>query len=111
MLRWLPENVSTYGGDVDAIFSLIYAIVGVWFVLTYGAIIQDAMPGHSIALWFQATKAGMYPLPCAELCGFGHTGMMGRLVVHTPEEYEAWVKKLWPIPAAPQEQHEEQVEG
>ena len=39
MLRWLPENVSMYGGDVNAIFSLIYAIVGVWFVLTYGAII------------------------------------------------------------------------
>jgi hypothetical protein len=37
--------------------------------------------------------------------------MMGRLVVHTPEEYEAWVKKLWPRPAAPPEQHEEQVEG
>src|SRR5439155_1502252 len=53
---------------------------------------QDAMPGRSIALWFQATKAGVYPLPCAELCGFGHTGMMGRLVVHTPEEYEVWVK-------------------
>jgi hypothetical protein len=34
MLRWLPENVSTYGGDVDAIFSLIYAIVGVlWWTL------------------------------------------------------------------------------
>ena len=27
MLRWMPENVSTYGGDVDALFSLIYVIV------------------------------------------------------------------------------------
>ena len=71
------------------------------------------MPGRSIALWFQATKAGGYPLPCAELCGFGHTGMMGRLVVHTPEAYEAWVKKLWPAPPAPEEQREEKgkVEG
>lgn len=236
MLRWLPENVSTYGGDVDAIFSLIYAIVGIWFVLTYGAIIyaliryrrrrhpqaryiqgdrlaqygwilalalvvlaldigidlrgeevwekikrrvppgdvqlrvtaqrftwavqypgpdgqfdtaddvhrkeelhvpvdkvvhitltskdvihsfflphlrlkQDAMPGRRIPLWFQATKAGVYPLPCAELCGAGHTGMMGRLVVHTPEEYEVWVKKLWPAPPAPAEQREEKEKG
>ena len=39
MLRWMPENVSTYGGDVDALFSLIYVIVSLWFVLTYGVII------------------------------------------------------------------------
>ncbi|MBI3989350.1 MAG: hypothetical protein HY347_07010, partial [candidate division NC10 bacterium] len=39
MLRWLPENVSTYGGDIDSILYLIYYIVGVWFVLTYAAIL------------------------------------------------------------------------
>jgi hypothetical protein len=37
--------------------------------------------------------------------------MMGRLVVHTPEEYEVWVKKLWPALPAPQEQREEKREG
>jgi uncharacterized protein (DUF3820 family) len=39
--------------------------------------------------------------------------MMGRLLVHTPEEYEAWVKKHWPDPPAPEEQREEKekVEG
>ena len=39
MLSWLPKNVSTFGGDVDSIFYLIYYIMAVWFVLTYGAII------------------------------------------------------------------------
>lgn len=34
MLSWFPENVSTFGGDVDAVFSLIYYIVGFWFLLT-----------------------------------------------------------------------------
>lgn len=34
MLRWLPENISTFGGDVDWVFSLIYYIVGFWFLLT-----------------------------------------------------------------------------
>ncbi len=38
MLRWLPENVSTYGGDIDAILSLIYSVTLVWFFLTIGAI-------------------------------------------------------------------------
>ena len=28
MLRWLPENVSTFGGQIDHIFYLIYYITG-----------------------------------------------------------------------------------
>jgi cytochrome c oxidase subunit 2 len=215
MLSWLPENVSTFGADVDSVLYLIYYIVAVWFVLTYGAIIyfliryrrrpgqraiyvhgntfrqyawilvlglivvlldigidihgeevwqkvklrvppadiqvrvtakqfnwevlhpgpdgvfdtqddhqidgqldvpvnkvvhvtltskdvihsfflphlrlkQDAMPGRNILVWFEATKPGEYDWPCAELCGTGHTGMVGRLTVHTPETYKAW---------------------
>lgn len=221
MLSWLPKNVSTYGGDMDSIIYLIYYIVLIWFVLTYGAIIyflfryrrrtaqravyihgntfrqyswilglgviilgldlwidargdavwhkvkidrppaavqvrvtakqfnwevlypgpdktfdteddlqidgqlhvpvdqvvhvdltskdvihsfflpnlrlkQDAMPGRHIPIWFEATEAGEYIWPCAELCGTGHTGMRGSLTVHTRENYEAWVKEQWP---------------
>ncbi len=221
MFSWLPKNVSTFGGDVDSILYLIYYIVGVWFVLTYGAIFycliryrrrpgrpaqyadgntlrqygwilglgvivllldigidvrgeqvwqkikgqlpkpgvqvqvtgkqfvwevvypgpdgyfstpddhrlngelhvlvnqvvhvkltaedvihsfflphlrlkQDAMPGRTITLWFEVTEPGVYPIPCAELCGSGHTGMLGQLTVHTPEAYDAWVKQQWP---------------
>ena len=51
---------------------------------------QDAVPGRNILVWFEATKAGKYELPCAELCGFGHSGMKGWLYVHTPEEYAQW---------------------
>jgi cytochrome c oxidase subunit 2 len=43
-----------------------------------------------ILVWFEATKPGKYELPCAELCGFGHSGMKGWLYVHTPEEYKKW---------------------
>jgi hypothetical protein len=28
MLGWLPENVSTYGGDIDSLLSLIAYITG-----------------------------------------------------------------------------------
>jgi cytochrome c oxidase subunit II len=31
---WLPQNVSSYGGDVDALFYIILAITGVTFVFT-----------------------------------------------------------------------------
>jgi cytochrome c oxidase subunit II len=51
---------------------------------------QDAVPGRNILVWFEATKPGKYELPCAELCGFGHSGMKGWLFVHTPEEYRTW---------------------
>lgn len=57
---------------------------------------QDAVPGRDILVWFEATKPGKYELPCAELCGFGHSGMRGWLYVDTPERYEQWVKENWP---------------
>lgn len=221
MLRWLPENVSTYGGDVDSVFALIYYIVGFWFVLTWGVLLlfivryrrrqgrrasyvpgdnlkqaawilvpafvvtlldlgidvsgahvwqkvkgalptpdvsvratakqfnweflypgpdgqfateddlrlenelhvpidkvvqvtltsddvihsfflphvrlkQDAVPGRNIPVWFEANKAGRYEIPCAELCGFAHSGMKGYLTVHSPEAYRQWVQAHWP---------------
>lgn len=57
---------------------------------------QDAVPGREIGAWFEATQSGRFEIPCAELCGFGHSGMKGLLIVHTPEEYESWVKERWP---------------
>ena len=57
---------------------------------------QDAVPGREIVRWIEATKPGKYEIPCAELCGFGHSGMRGFLFVHTPEEYAQWLKQLRP---------------
>jgi cytochrome c oxidase subunit 2 len=62
------------------------------FFLPHFRLKQDAMPGRQIPLWFEATKTGEFEIPCAELCGFGHSGMKGLLVVHTPEEYQKWFK-------------------
>ena len=42
------------------------------------------------------TKPGKYEIPCAELCGFGHSGHEGFLFVHTAEEYQQWLKEKWP---------------
>lgn len=57
---------------------------------------QDAVPGRDLFQWFEVTQPGRYEVPCAELCGFGHSGMKGWLYAHPPEEYEAWVKEKWP---------------
>jgi cytochrome c oxidase subunit 2 len=54
---------------------------------------QDAVPGRTILAWIEATKPGKYEIPCAELCGFGHSGMKGWLYVHTPEEYAQWASE------------------
>jgi cytochrome c oxidase subunit 2 len=57
---------------------------------------QDAVPGRDILVWFEAVKPGKYELPCAELCGFGHSGMRGWVYVDSPEEYAKWVQEHWP---------------
>lgn len=58
---------------------------------------QDAVPGRTIDyIKFNAQKVGRYEIPCAELCGFGHSGMLGYLIVQTQEEYDAWVAEQWP---------------
>ncbi len=54
---------------------------------------QDAVPGRDIPIWFKVTKPGKYEIPCAELCGFGHSGMRGWLYVQTPEEYATWAQE------------------
>ena len=56
---------------------------------------QDALPGRTIDVWFDATKVGKYEIPCAELCGFGHSGMLGYLNVHTDDAYAKWVEEAW----------------
>ncbi len=62
---------------------------------------QDAVPGREIAAWFDATKPGKYEWPCAELCGFGHSGMKGWVYVHTPEDYAKWAAENLQAESAP----------
>lgn len=52
---------------------------------------QDVVPGRATRGWFEATKTGTYDIACSEICGVGHTIMKGSLVVHTEEDYQAWL--------------------
>ncbi len=52
---------------------------------------QDAVPGRYTTAWFQATKPGSYHLFCAEYCGTIHSGMIGRVVVMDPADYQSWL--------------------
>ena len=62
---------------------------------------QDAVPGREIRQWFEATKPGKYELPCAELCGFGHSGMRGWIYVHSAADYQKWAAENLQAAAVP----------
>jgi cytochrome c oxidase subunit 2 len=56
---------------------------------------QDAVPGRTIEVWFKVTETGQWEIPCAELCGFGHSGMKGNLTVQSQEDYDKWLKDTY----------------
>lgn len=51
----------------------------------------DVIPGRYSSVWFNATKAGEYHLFCAEYCGTKHSGMIGKVIVMEPAQYQAWL--------------------
>src|SRR5215813_5344916 len=51
----------------------------------------DVVPGRYTMSWFTPTKAGTYHLFCAEYCGTQHSGMIGRVVVMDPVDYQNWL--------------------
>jgi cytochrome c oxidase subunit 2 len=82
---------------------------------------QDALPGKTVQVWFEATEANIewdadrqtwkpfgaswdeekhkydkelrnWDLACAELCGWGHSKMQGKLFVH--KDYSDYLKWL-----------------
>jgi cytochrome c oxidase subunit 2 len=58
---------------------------------------QDVIPGQPTLLSFIPTRAGQYPIVCAELCGPYHGGMRSTVVVEEPETFAAWVAQNSPV--------------
>lgn len=54
---------------------------------------QDAVPGMTTRIWFQATRVGHWEIACAELCGLGHFRMKGFVTVETPDEFDRWLSE------------------
>jgi cytochrome c oxidase subunit 2 len=64
---------------------------------------MDAVPGTPTTMWFtpkfttkeMAEKSGdpdfVYELSCDQMCGKGHYGMRGVVIVETQEEYDRWI--------------------
>lgn len=56
---------------------------------------QDAVPGLVIPVWFEAKEPGEYPWVCAELCGWGHYKMPGKIIAHPADEYDEFMKNYY----------------
>ena len=52
---------------------------------------REAIPGRYTTVWFEATTPGTYHLFCTQYCGTQHSGMIGDIVVQTPEDYKRWL--------------------
>jgi cytochrome c oxidase subunit 2 len=58
---------------------------------------QDVVPGMKQHVWFKATQDGAYDIVCAELCGWGHYKMRGRITVESREKFEKWLDEQWKL--------------
>ena len=54
---------------------------------------RDVLPGRYTSEWFQATKTGEFHLFCNQYCGTNHSGMIGRVVVMEPSDFQAWLAR------------------
>src|SRR2546425_1252863 len=117
---WLPQQGSTFAGPIDGLFIAILIITGIAFVLVEAGLIWFIVkyrgPGRKAFYTHGNTPAGgiwttipavtkVAPGPglqqswagsergCSQLCGLGHYRMRAQVFVHTPEEYDTWMKQ------------------
>ena len=91
---WAPPSEFHFYKDVPCRINLRSDDVLHSFFLPELRIKQDAVPGSTIPVWFDSNRAGTYDLICAELCGWGHYKMRGKIVIHeTKAEFESWLDR------------------
>jgi len=54
---------------------------------------HDVIPGRYTSLWFEALEPGESTVFCTEYCGTSHSDMMAKVIVHTGEEFDQWLKE------------------
>jgi cytochrome c oxidase subunit 2 len=61
------------------------------FFLPHMRVKQDVVPGMKQFVWFHGNKPGIYDIVCAELCGWGHYKMRGKMTLESREKFDAWL--------------------
>ncbi len=81
--------------DEDVLIQLKSMDVLHSFFLPNVRIKQDAVPGMKIPVWFKARDAGEFDIVCAELCGWGHYKMKGRVTFEPRAQFDAWLERKY----------------
>ena len=66
-------------------------VIHAWKIPAFG-VMQDAVPGRTAALWFEAEKEGIFFGQCSELCGQMHAYMPITVKVVSEEAYAQWLE-------------------
>lgn len=56
---------------------------------------QDVVPGMQQFVWFRANRTGVYDIVCAELCGWGHYKMRGRVTLQSRADFDRWLAQAY----------------
>jgi cytochrome c oxidase subunit 2 len=51
---------------------------------------SDVVPGMYTYVWFEAKVPGIHQIYCTEYCGTSHSGMLGRVIVLTDDQWRQW---------------------
>ena len=81
--------------DEEVLINLVSMDVLHSFFLPNLRVKQDAVPGMAQGVWFRALEQGEYDLVCAELCGWGHYKMKGRLTVQSRAQFNEWLAQKY----------------
>jgi len=54
---------------------------------------MDVLPNRYTITWFEAIEPGEYEIFCAEYCGKGHSEMLGKVIVKSEVDYDAWLEQ------------------
>ena len=63
------------------------------FFLPNARVKQDVVPGMKQYVWFKPLKSGQYDIVCAELCGWGHYKMKGRMTIEPRAKFDKWLQE------------------
>jgi cytochrome c oxidase subunit 2 len=55
----------------------------------------DAVPGQYRSTWYLPTKIGTYDVFCDQYCGTNHSLMVGKVMVVSESDYQAWLDGYW----------------
>lgn len=89
----LHVPVSTEGNHRPTFLKLQSADVAHSFWVPQLAGKTDLIPNRENLMWIAPSEPGTYLGNCAEYCGMQHARMLLRVVVHTPQDFEQWVKE------------------